>query len=193
MSLNQPQSQEAGWSGNPWDQQPDEPDKWYGRFKVYLQLGPTRSVRATAHASGMQARNLPYGEGGPWSEISRKWHWRQRANAWDVHQRELLAVSERNTRLALRGRRIERMEDYLEAICEVLDTANITAVDEQQARAWLPQMRVFLRDLLIAERQEFERGDYEKRRPWQQPYHHGGRPAGGAASVGSAIPCAPVG
>ena len=34
VSLNQPQSQEAGWSGNPWDQQPDEPDKWYGRFKV---------------------------------------------------------------------------------------------------------------------------------------------------------------
>jgi hypothetical protein len=97
--------------------------------------------------------------------VSRRWHWRQRANAWDAHQRDLLAVSERNTRLALRGRRVERMEDYLDAVCEVRDTANITAADEPQARAWLPQMRVFLRDLLVAERQEFEHGDYERDDP----------------------------
>ena len=57
------------------------------------------------------------------------------------------------------------MEDYLDAVCEVLDTANMTAADEQLARDWLPQMRVFLRDLLVAERQEFERGDYEKDDP----------------------------
>jgi hypothetical protein len=78
-----------------------------------------------------------------------------------VHQRELLALRERNTRLALHSRRVERMEDYLDAVCEVLDTANMTAADEQLARDWLPQMRLFLRDLLVAERQEFERGDYE--------------------------------
>ena len=93
------------------------------------------------------------------------WYWRERANAWDVHQRELLALSERNLRLALRGRRIELIEDHLEIICDVLDTANLTGVDEQQARAWLPQMRVFLRDLLVAERQEFEHGDYERDDP----------------------------
>ncbi len=57
------------------------------------------------------------------------------------------------------------MEDYLDAVCEVLDTANMTAADEQLAREWLPQMRVFLRDLLVAERQEFERGDYERNDP----------------------------
>ena len=82
-----------------------------------------------------------------------------------MHQRELLALSERNTRLALHSRRVERMEDYLDAVCEVLDAANMTAADEQLAREWLPQMRVFLRDLLVAERQEFERGDYEQNDP----------------------------
>ena len=100
-----------------------------------------------------------------WSRCCRRWHWRERAHAWDVHQRELLALSERNTRLALHSRRVERMEDYLDAVCEVLDTANMTAADEQLAREWLPQMRVFLRDLLVAERQEFERGDYERNDP----------------------------
>ena len=149
-------------AGDPWDQMPDEPNLWYGRFKVYLELGPTRTLRSAVSTACEQNRNHAVTFPGRWSVVSRQWHWRQRANAWDVHQRELLAVSERNTRLALRGRRVERMEDYLEAICDVLDRANMGAVDEQQARAWLPQMRAFLRDLLVAERQEFESGDYEK-------------------------------
>ena len=59
------------------------------------------------------------------------WYWRARANAWDVHQRELLALSERNLRLGLRCRRIELIEDHLEIICDVLDTANLAGVDEQ--------------------------------------------------------------
>lgn len=46
MSDDKPQEVKIGWSGNPWDQQPGEPDVWYGRFKVYLELGPTRSVLA---------------------------------------------------------------------------------------------------------------------------------------------------
>ena len=131
-------------------------DKWYGRFKVYLELGPSRTLHSAARMVCERNKNPAYDYSGVWSVNSRKWHWRQHANAWDVQQRELLAISERNLRLALRGSRVERMEEYLEAICEVLDRANITAVDEQQARAWLPQMRVFFRDLLVAERQEFE-------------------------------------
>ncbi len=149
----------------PWDQMEGEPDRWHGRFKVYLELGPMRTLRAAASEAGQQGRGQALARGTEWSRMFRKWHWRPRANAWDAHQRELLAVSERNTRFALRGRRLERMEDYLEAICDVLDTANLTAVDEQQARAWLPQMRVFLRDLLVAERQEFEHGDYARDDP----------------------------
>ena len=103
-----------------------------------------------------------------------------------MHQRDLLALSERNKRLALHSRRVERMEDYLDAVCEVLDAANMTAADEKLARAWLPQMRVFLRDLLVAERQEFERGDYERDDPDQAADHHCRRPACSAARPRSA-------
>ena len=149
----------------PWDQMEGEPDKWYARFQIYLELGVTRTVRAASTAAGRQARGVPLPMGGVWSDNSRRWRWRERAHAWDVFQRDLLALSERNSRLALHSRRVERMEDYLDAICEVLDTANITAADEQLAREWLPQMRAFLRDLLVAERQEFERGDYERNDP----------------------------
>ena len=150
---------------NPWDQMEGEPDRWYGRFQLYLELGFTRTVTTAAAAAGRQACGEPFERGGNWSYISRRWRWRERAHAWDVHQRELLALSERNTRLALHSRRVERMEDYLDAVCEVLDAANMTAAGEQLAREWLPQMRVFLRDLLVAERQEFERGDYERNDP----------------------------
>ena len=149
----------------PWDQMAGEPDRWYGRFQVYLGLGPTCTLRATELQAGRQSRNEPFRKNSEWSRAMHKWRWRQRANAWDVQQRALLAISERNARVALHERRVERMEDYLDVVCEVLETANLSGADEQQARAWLPQMRVFLRDLLVAERQEFERGDYEKDDP----------------------------
>ncbi len=138
---------------------------WYGRFKAYLAMGPRRTVQSLERAQVEKAGKSWVHCHGRYHYGARKWYWRKRANAWDIHQRDLLALSERNTRIALRDRRLERMEDYLEAICDVLDTANIAAADEQQARAWLPQMRVFLRDLLVAERQEFEHGDYEKEDP----------------------------
>ena len=98
-----------------WEQWPHEPELWYGRFKVYLALGPVRSVHAAKRAMAAGPGRQPTG---PW-DVGRKWPrcgtGAPRANAWDVHQRELLALSERNTRLALHSRRVERMEDYLEA------------------------------------------------------------------------------
>ena len=105
-------------------------------------------------------RDKPYAHNSWWSKHARQWRWRERARAWDMYQRELLAVSERNTRLALHERRVEVMEDYLEDVREVLDNAKITEADQQQARQWLPQMRQFLLGLLATERKEFERNDY---------------------------------
>ncbi|MFN8469787.1 MAG: hypothetical protein U0X20_29795 [Caldilineaceae bacterium] len=158
--MSEPASTQAAETQQPWDQMAGEPDLWYGRFQVYLELGVTRTLKVAATEAGLQVSG-----GGTWSTASRRWHWRERARAWDVHQRDLLALSERNRRLALRSRRVERMEDYLDAVCEVLDAANMPAADEKLAREWLPQMRVFLRDLLVAERQEFERGDYDRDDP----------------------------
>jgi hypothetical protein len=163
--MNEAEETQTLETRQPWDQMEGEPDRWYGRFQAYVGLGIMRTLKNAAAEAGRQARGEPLELGGTWSVVSHRWHWRERAHAWDVHQRELLALSERNTRLALHGRRVERMEDYLDAVCEVLDAANMTAADEKLAREWLPQMRVFLRDLLVAERQEFERGDYEQNDP----------------------------
>lgn len=149
----------------PWDQMAGEPDRWYGRFQVYLELGVTRTIIEAVNALAKDECRAPVGRRGLWYVHARQWYWRERAHAWDVYQRELLALSERNTRIALRSRRLARMEDYLDDICEVLDNAHMADANEQLAREWLPQMRVFLRDLLVAERQEFEHGDYERNDP----------------------------
>ncbi len=149
----------------PWEQMEGEPDLWYGRFQVYLELGPTRTVQEAFRKLDNAGEGTTKKPGQNWSWYSKQMRWRERAHAWDAHQRDLLALSERNLRLGLRRRRIEVMEDTLETIRAALESANIAEADQEVARAWLPQLRVFLRDMLVAERQEFEHGEYEQGDP----------------------------
>lgn len=135
-----------------WLQQPGEPDMWYGRFSHYLSLGPTRSLRAALRSIGSEKGVSP-----TWRTNAHRWQWRARALAYDTHQRELFALSEQNIRLGMRQRRLGVIEDTLELVCATLDKANLDQADEELARRWLPQLRAFLRDLLTAERLEFER------------------------------------
>jgi hypothetical protein len=96
---------------------------------------------------------------------SRIWRWRERAQAWDAHQRVLLAVAERTSRAALKSRRLDVIGDYLDVVRGVLDSAELEEADKQQARQWLPQMRQFLLELLEAERQECEGPEYTRQDP----------------------------
>ena len=141
-----------------WEQWPGEPDLWYGRFQLYLALGPARSLRgAYRHYTHNDAKTAWNSE---WSSAARRWQWRARALAYDAHQRELLALSERNMRLGLRQRRLAVIEETLDQVRTALDSAHLDEADEALARTWLPQLRSFLRELLAAERQEFERRTY---------------------------------
>lgn len=149
---------QAGTPGKPWDQLPGEPNRWYERFQVFLGLGPTRTVAAAARACARSRDSH-------WGDQARIWHWRERAVGWDVYQRDLLALSERQVRIGLRRRRLAVIEEYLEAVRAVLDNADLPGADQETAREWMPQMRVFLRDLLAAERLEFARNDYAKDDP----------------------------
>lgn len=137
----------------PWDQQPGEPDRWYGRFQIYLGLGPTRNFLAAYRK--LPGNSSKHGDG-DWSARAAQWRWRERAHAWDVWQRELLALSERNLRAGLHYTRVGVTEETLDAIRAALDAADIAGADQQTAREWLPQLRVFLRDMLVVQRQEFE-------------------------------------
>lgn len=74
--------------------QPGEPDRWYGRFQLFLGRAHVHDLQTYRKAS-----NHPHNHGSSaWTDHAQQWHWRLRAQAWDEHQRELLALSEHNRR-----------------------------------------------------------------------------------------------
>jgi len=163
--LVQPATQQAAdGQPQPWEQQPGEPNLWFSRFQLYLELGLTRTLqKAYRRCAAQRDRPSPSVAGHPnphWCDAARRWQWRARAQVWDLHQRELFALTECNLRLAQRERRVAIIEDYLERACTAIDSAHIDDLDQDLARQLFPQLRVFLRDLLAAERQEFARDPF---------------------------------
>ena len=73
---------EARQAAHPWQRQPGESSKAFGKFCEYRDLGPDRSLE--------KLRRLHEGEDG-WSrpalhELSERWRWSARAAAWDEEQ-----------------------------------------------------------------------------------------------------------
>lgn len=153
---------------NPWDPQPDEPAIWYSRFLKYLDLGHNRSLQKCCNAVRAELGLGPYTVGGDWSIIARRWRWQERAKAWDAEQHAIMTTSQRELRLSARARRLEIEEDVLEMVREAFATADLASVDQEQARSMLPQLRQFLRDMLVIQRQEFE-GRYAGERAIREP------------------------
>ncbi|MDX2212601.1 MAG: hypothetical protein SFY66_04850 [Oculatellaceae cyanobacterium bins.114] len=73
-----------------WVQQPEEPDRWYGRFHRYLLMGSGRSLLGCLNQEEAQkgSKKLSQSLSGAWREASNKWQWKERANSWDQHQRD---------------------------------------------------------------------------------------------------------
>ncbi len=138
----------------PWEQQPGEPDLWYERFKAYLHLGPGRSLARALQGMPLKPHRGQRRYNGEWAQQAATWLWSERARAWDQHQRE--ALNEYELWRGLRQRRIALIEDALETTRTMLAAAKLHEADQETARAWLPQARILLRDMLAAERREFE-------------------------------------
>ena len=83
MSANQPDS-----TPKPYDQLPNEPDRWYERFRQYCDLGSSRSLnrcyRQTLDETGDLNANAP----GSWKRKAREFDWLERAAAWDSDRRQ---------------------------------------------------------------------------------------------------------
>ena len=64
-----------------------EPVLWYGRFRDYVALGPDRTVvRACDDWRARAGKKRQGFANGSWSRASEKWHWADRADAWDMAQ-----------------------------------------------------------------------------------------------------------
>jgi hypothetical protein len=73
---------------DPWDRQPEEPNRWYARFERYRLAGPSRSILGAFNAEraekGISPKSSP---SGAWKRAYVRWHWQERAEAWDEHER----------------------------------------------------------------------------------------------------------
>jgi hypothetical protein len=90
---------------HPWDQQPKEGAKAFAASRVYLELGPERSIPRTA-------RELGKAESMVWRWAS-KYRWRERATAWDAEmarERERALLAPRLELLERRQRRAKEAE-----------------------------------------------------------------------------------
>lgn len=77
----------------PWEQRNGEPARWFARFNIYRLLGPQRSLlraerteRATS-ALTTTPKPIPHVTGG-WIRNAQRWHWQERAQAWDAAMRQ---------------------------------------------------------------------------------------------------------
>jgi hypothetical protein len=82
-----------------WEQQQDEPDLWYGRFRVFLRLGTKRNVNAVytkeTKRNLEQTRTNAHQD---WYEAEKTWKWKERARAWDRDQDKVRAEKEEKQR-----------------------------------------------------------------------------------------------
>src|SRR5438105_3891107 len=106
---NMPSTERERATPVPWERQKGEQARWYLRFRIYLALGPKRSLQAAVEAERQveEAPNSPKNgeeEGaqkkvsasptlklsvpGAWKQASRTWHWVERARAFDLYRQE---------------------------------------------------------------------------------------------------------
>jgi hypothetical protein len=113
---------ESQTTSEPWDRRPGERNRWYNRFERYRLAGACRSLLAIYNeerqkAGKGKATRIP----GAWSRAAAFWCWRERALAWDEHERRQARdarardIAEMHTRhiqeaMALQAKAVERLQ-----------------------------------------------------------------------------------
>src|SRR6266704_2717379 len=72
-----------------WLRLPGESNLWYSRFVLHLRLGPARTMLGAVHLEDAQENRLvTRWTPGSWRSAALKFHWKERAEAWDEHRRK---------------------------------------------------------------------------------------------------------
>jgi len=125
---------------DPWEQRPDEPPKWYTRFRIFLRLGPSRNLTAAyriwANSQGRPSQTA--------RKKSREWHWEERAIAYDQAKREEKAAFEAAREAESRERNLHLNSKIFDAINAAFDIADLENLTKEEARALLPTLRGYL-------------------------------------------------
>lgn len=113
---------------DPWDRLADEPWLWFDRFTKYRLMGPNRNLRKVYRedrAHRTPDNPLPDDQGAPhdWTAKSKIYHWKERAEAWDLmiyEEQEEAARVEMSSGYSLAHMRVHalkalavKLDDYL--------------------------------------------------------------------------------
>jgi hypothetical protein len=77
---------------NSWDRikEPLEPVKWYARFELYRLRGPGRSLLGAYNQYRIeQSRKSVASPPISWRKALETWHWKDRAEDWDLAELEI--------------------------------------------------------------------------------------------------------
>ncbi|WP_319461270.1 hypothetical protein [Micromonospora sp. RTP1Z1] len=108
----------------PWDRQPREPEKAYGYFVLYRDLGRTRTVAKVAEQVHKSRDYL--------HKLATRWKWVQRAQAWDREEDRLYVegLAEQRRDMARRHARVaSALQAKLVARLQTLDASKLTPGD----------------------------------------------------------------
>ncbi|MFU8849402.1 hypothetical protein ACNAW0_00180 [Micromonospora sp. SL1-18] len=108
----------------PWDRQRGEPERAYGYFALYRDLGRTRTVAKVAEQVHKSRDYL--------HKLATRWKWVQRAQAWDREEDRLYAegLAEQRRDMARRHARVaSALQAKLVARLQTLDASKLTPGD----------------------------------------------------------------
>jgi hypothetical protein len=129
---------------DPWERQPGENTRWYSRFEQFRLAGAGRSLLGAVNAERIkQGKERQDAIPGAWSRAAAKWHWRERAEAWDelerqkareTHAKEVDEMNRRHIQVskALQNKAVQRLTSLkaeelttLELLRYLLDAAKL--------------------------------------------------------------------
>jgi hypothetical protein len=122
-----------------WDRHSDETEEWYDRFRIYLYMGPDRTLAAAHGFATRLAKGAAHGQLSSWRRAAQRNQWQMRAATYDAELcRKALAGHERLLMVA----------ELLHQVYGVLRHADMATLSKEEARQLLPTFRLFFRDLL---------------------------------------------
>jgi hypothetical protein len=102
----------------PWERWPNESAKAFAAFCAYRDLGPNRSlVSAYRLQKGCERATIS----GCWSRWRKKYHWKDRAQAFDQERVVQLREAKRQVDLQLMGLRLQRQTKVYSAYAGLAD------------------------------------------------------------------------
>jgi len=127
----------------PWERQPGEPREWYRRFRLFLSIGPGRSVEE-AFWRWIGERDRPVDP--VWLEMARNWQWFERAARWDAEGAPLEEEEFDGTEVVAQARRLLVL--IAQEIDRLMECANARPLndDEIKRMGQLVNLIVALRD-----------------------------------------------